>query len=98
MKNYLTASISVSAVQHNLQELRKIINTGVQLCPVVKDNCYGHGLSLLYPTLAKHADGFIVASPSEALEIRSYGYTGFILCLLSAYFDETYTRLLMFFF
>ncbi|MAW39366.1 MAG: alanine racemase [Kiritimatiellaceae bacterium] len=89
MKNYLTASISASAVQHNLQELRKKINPGVQLCPVVKDNCYGHGLNLLYPTLAKHADGFIVASPSEALEIRSYGYTGFILCLLSAYFDET---------
>ena len=26
---------------------------------------------------------------SEALEIRPYGYNGFILCLLSAYFDET---------
>ena len=89
MKNYLTASISASAVQHNLKQLRKRMNPSVQLCPVVKDNCYGHGLNLLYPTLAKHADGFIVASPSEALEIRSYGYNGFILCLLSAYFDET---------
>jgi alanine racemase len=89
MKNYLTASISASAVQHNLQELRKRLAPGVRLCPVVKDNCYGHGLDLLYPTLAAHADGFIVASPSEALEIRSFGYTGFILCLLSAYFDET---------
>ena len=55
MKNYLTASISASAVQHNLKQLRKRISLSVQLCPVVKDNCYGHGLNLLYPTFAKHA-------------------------------------------
>ena len=89
MKNYLTATLSASAVHHNLTALRQLIAPHVKLCPVVKDNCYGHNLKLLYPILAHHADGFIVASPSEALEIRHYGYTGFILCLLSAYFDET---------
>ena len=87
MKNYLTANISASAVKYNLSQLRKKLNSSVKLCPVVKDNCYGHGIKLLYPTLAEQCDGFIVASPSEALEIRSFGYDGFILCLLSAYFD-----------
>ena len=89
MKNYLTANISASAVKYNLSQLRKKLNSSIKLCPVVKDNCYGHGIELLYPTLAEQCDGFIVASPSEALEIRSFGYDGFILCLLSAYFDET---------
>ena len=61
MKNYLTANISASAVKYNLSQLRKKLNSSVKLCPVVKDNCYGHGIELLYPTLAEQCDGFIVA-------------------------------------
>ena len=51
MKNYLTASISVSAVRHNIALLREQIGSGVQLCPAVKDDCYGHGVDVLYPVL-----------------------------------------------
>ena len=88
MKNYLTATISASALRHNLTQLRVRLAPGVQLTPVVKDDCYGHGLKLIYPIMSELVDGFVVASPSEALELRAYGYEGFILCLLSAYFDE----------
>ena len=88
MKNYLTATISASALRHNLTQLRARLAPGVQLTPVVKDDCYGHGLKLIYPIMSELVDGFVVASPSEALELRAYGYEGFILCLLSAYFDE----------
>lgn len=88
MKNYLTASISVSAIRHNVAALRGLISSGVKLCPVVKDDCYGHGMELLYPILSELVDGFAVASPTEALALRGRGYNGFVLCFLSAYFDE----------
>lgn len=88
MKNYLTASISESAVRHNISELRKLIGPDVKLCPVVKDDCFGHGMDVLYPVLAELTDGFAVAAPLEALALRQKGYHGFILCFLSAYFDD----------
>ncbi|MDF7822536.1 alanine racemase [Pontiellaceae bacterium B12227] len=88
MKNYLTASISESAVRHNISVLRKRIGPDVKLCPVVKDDCFGHGMDILFPVLAECTDGFAVAAPMEALELRSKGYHGFILCFLSAYFDD----------
>lgn len=88
MKNYLTASISASAVRYNIARVRACIGSGVKLCPVVKDDCYGHGMDVLYPVLAGLVDGFAVASPHEALALRRRGYKGFVLCLLSAYFDE----------
>jgi len=88
MKNYLTASISASAVRHNIARIRAGIGPDVRLCPVVKDDCYGHGMDVLYPVLSNLVDGFAVASPHEALALRHRGYKGFVLCLLSAYFDE----------
>ncbi len=88
MKNYLTASISESAVRHNIAVLRSLVGENVKLCPVVKDDCFGHGMDVLYPVLAECADGFAVAAPLEALELRQKGYHGFILCFLSAYFDD----------
>jgi alanine racemase len=88
MKNYLTASISASAVRHNIAVLRRLIGPEVKLCPVVKDDCFGHGMDVLYPVLAGLVDGFAVASPLEALELRRKGFDGFILCFLSAYFDD----------
>ncbi|MDF7799137.1 alanine racemase [Pontiellaceae bacterium B1224] len=88
MKNYLTASISESAVRHNIAILRGLIGNDVKLCPVVKDDCFGHGMDILFPVLAELTDGFAVAAPMEALELRSKGYHGFILCFLSAYFDD----------
>ena len=88
MKNYLTASISESAVRHNIAELRRAIGPNVKLCPVVKDDCFGHGMDVLFPVLAECSDGFAVAAPLEALALRGKGYHGFILCFLSAYFDD----------
>lgn len=88
MKNYLTATISASAVRHNIRALRAIIGPAVKLCPVVKDDCYGHGMEVLFPVLSEIVDGFAVASPLEALRLRDKGYEGFVLCFLSAYFDD----------
>ena len=65
-----------------------MIGPDVKLCPVVKDDCFGHGMDALYPVLAEMTDGFAVAAPLEALALRLKGYHGFILCFLSAYFDD----------
>lgn len=88
MKNYLTASISASAVRNNLVALRGLLGPQTRLCPVVKDDCYGHGMDVLYPVLAPLVDGLAVASPTEAIGLRQRGFPGFILCFLSAYFDD----------
>ena len=88
MKNYLTANISTSAVRHNIAVLRTLSGPQVKLCAVVKDDCFGHGMDVLFPVLSKLVDGFAVASPIEALQLRGKGYKGFILCFLSAYFDD----------
>jgi alanine racemase len=92
MKNYLTASISASAVRHNITVLRELTGPEVKLCPVVKDDCFGHGMDVLYPVLSELTDGFAVAAPLEALELRRKGYHGFILCFLSAYFNDIWVR------
>lgn len=88
MKNYLTANISASAVRHNIALLRSLIDPRVKLCPVVKDDCYGHGMDVLFPILSELVDGLAVASPTEAIGLREKGYKGFVLCFLSAYFDD----------
>jgi len=88
MKNYLTASISESAVRHNIAVLRSLIDPKTKLCPVVKDDCFGHGMDVLFPLLSELTDGLAVAAPLEALALRKKGYEGFILCFLSAYFDD----------
>ncbi len=75
-------------MRHNIAVLRSVIGVDVKLCPVVKDDCFGHGMDVLYPVLADLVDGFAVASPLEALDLRNKGFEGFILCFLSAYFDD----------
>lgn len=65
-----------------------MIAPNVKLCPVVKDDCYGHGMEIIYPILSELVNGFAVASPTEALRLREMGCNGFVLCFLSAYFDD----------
>jgi alanine racemase len=88
MKKFLTATISASAIQHNMRLLRELVGPKVKICPVIKDDCYGHNMRLIYPLLRGYADGLCVASPHEALVLRDDGYTGFVLCFLSAYCDD----------
>ena len=79
----LTAEISASAVHANLKLLRKRLTPGVSLCPVVKADCYGHGLKTLLDVLAAEADCLAVASPQEALQLRQMNYTGDVLAFFS---------------
>jgi len=84
MESYLTAEISSQAVSHNLQLLRQRLSPGTRLCAVVKADCYGHSIKLLLPVISKHADYLAVATPEEAIYLRTLGHTGPILVFFSA--------------
>ncbi len=84
MENYLTARISASAVKSNLELLRSHLATGVKMCPVVKADCYGHGLEQLLPVISPYADALAVATPQEAVTLRRMGCDGEVLVFFSA--------------
>lgn len=66
------ALVDLDAVQHNLREVRRLVGPGPRIWPAVKANAYGHGAVPVTHALAQAgADGFCVATPEEALEIRS---------------------------
>ncbi len=65
-------------------QLRAFIGEGVKLYPVVKADCYGHGLGLLLDVIAESADGLCVSTPATAMRLRQLGYTGPILVFFSA--------------
>lgn len=84
MESYLTAELSASAVQANLDLLRRQLAPGTKICAVVKADCYGHGVRALLGLLAKEADCLAVATPEEAILLRRIGYERPILIFFSA--------------
>jgi alanine racemase len=84
MESYLTAEISASAIRANLGLLRQQLSPAVKLCAVVKADCYGHGLDVLLPVIARGADFLAVATAEEAIHLRRLGYDGPVLMLFSA--------------
>lgn len=84
MKKYITATVYESAVRHNLSLLREHIGSEVKLYPVVKSDCYGHGLELLLDIISEYADGLCVATPASAMRLRHLGYDGELLSFFSA--------------
>jgi alanine racemase len=64
--------------------LREQVPPTTKLCAVVKADCYGHGLKLLLETISSQADALGVATPEEAVRLRSLGYRGPVLSFFSA--------------
>ena len=88
MNTYVTAEISASAVAANTAWLRGLLAARAtagpkpKLCAVVKADALGHGVELLWPTLARLADWLAVATPAEAVRLRELGYDGPLLQFL----------------
>jgi alanine racemase len=78
------AVINLDAYRANLRLLADLAPTAALLA-VVKANAYGHGMAAC-ARAAREADAawLGVASVDEALELRSYGDTGPVLCWLNA--------------
>ena len=84
MDKLITATISEAVVRHNLMVLREQIGINVKLYPVVKADCYGHGIELLLDVIAEYADGLCVSTPATAMRLRKLNYDGPVLTFFSA--------------
>ncbi|HLC64008.1 MAG TPA: alanine racemase [Patescibacteria group bacterium] len=88
MNNPLTwVEISKSALNHNLQQFKKIIGPKVRLMAVVKSNAYGHGSAEISKLcdLSKEVEIICTVNLEEALALRKLGVKKPILVL--SYYD-----------
>jgi alanine racemase len=65
--------INATALEHNLQLFRDLLDRGTLLAAVVKANAYGHGIDQIAPLAVKTADWLAVHSATEARRIRGMG-------------------------
>jgi len=88
------AEIDLSAIQHNIRQLRSILGTGTRMMSVVKANAYGHGMvKVANAVLAAGADFLGVARYTEAMDLRRAGIRAPIL--IFGYTPPEFTRELM---
>lgn len=75
------AEVDLSALAHNLREVRRLVGRR-KIMAIVKANAYGHGMTpAARALLAAGADWLGVARGTEALELRSEGITAPLLVL-----------------
>lgn len=79
--NLNTLTIFPERLEHNFRVL-SLLQSDVQVVPVVKSNAYGHGIKMLAPLLNKYSAPFVcVDSLYEAYELEKHGYTKDILIM-----------------
>ncbi len=86
----IQATISASALQHNLAVVRQYAKTA-KVMAVIKANGYGHGLIHVAHAL-NSADAFATLNLSEAIDLREAGFEQTIL-LLEGAFDQEELRI-----
>jgi len=75
MNHHLTwVEISRANLSHNIKSFRELIGSGRILCPAVKGNAYGHGLTVCAPVMVEAgADWLGVNALFEAVELMESG-------------------------
>lgn len=74
--------VDLYAIEHNVEEIKKLLPSTTKIMAVVKANCYGHGDVEIAKILVKHEiDTFAVSSVDEAMNLRDVGIDGTILIL-----------------
>jgi len=77
--------INLDAIEHNILELKSYVRKDTKILAVVKADAYGHGSSMIAPTLlASGVDYLGVASIDEGMELRNNKFTCPILVLGAA--------------
>lgn len=83
------ATIDLSALAHNLSEVRRLIPSACRIFAVVKADAYGHGLIEVSRVLARHnVGGFAVATVQEAVLLRNAGIREPVLVMAGLLPDE----------
>ncbi len=76
------AEIDLSAIAHNVEQIRKVTTSNAKVCAVVKADGYGHGaVAVARTALQAGADRLAVAIVSEAVDLRKAGFRVPILVL-----------------
>lgn len=76
------ATVDLTALAHNLLQLRRIISPGSDLMAVVKANAYGHGATETAQALIRHGVvRLAVFSVQEGIALRQVGITASIVIL-----------------
>lgn len=75
------AAIDLSAIDHNLRQLKSCINDGVKAMAIVKADAYGHGSVPVAKHIENQVDYFGVATLDEAIVLRDAGIQKPILVL-----------------
>lgn len=74
--------IDLSAIRHNLQEIRRVTHPAASIMAVVKANAYGHGvLPVASIALANGANSLAIALPEEGVHLRQHGISAPILIM-----------------
>lgn len=77
--------INLDAIEKNILELKSFVRKDTKILAVVKADAYGHGSSMIAPTLlASGVDYLGVASIDEGMELRNNKFTCPILVLGAA--------------
>lgn len=97
MKKYSRAKavVSLDAIAHNFQEMKKNIAEGTKMIAVIKADGYGHG-AVAVAHLVQDYDyiwGFATATAEEALQLRKAGVTKPVL-ILGIVFGESFEDLI----
>ena len=83
--------IEIDADQYvnNIRAMQHIVGANTKICVVIKADCYGHGTSLLIPSIIKEGISSIgFASNEEARVARALGFKGKLLRLRTATVEE----------
>lgn len=86
MARNIVATVSQTALRHNLQHIRNLAPTS-KIMAMVKANAYGHGLMTVATTL-QEADALGVASIEEALLIRKMGIQTDVVLMEGVFREE----------
>lgn len=63
--------INLSNIEHNLNQIKTILNPSVEIMAVVKADAYGHGAAMVAKTLSASGVGyFAVAAVDEGIQLR----------------------------
>lgn len=97
MKKYdrIKAVVSLDAIAHNFEEMRKNIKDDTKIIAVIKADGYGHGAEAIAALIHEYDYiwGFAVATPEEALRLRSFGVRKPVL-ILGIVFEEYFPELI----
>jgi len=81
--------IAPDIIANNLIAAREYLAPHTRFCAVLKADAYGHGIDIVLPALMQNGVDFIgITSNNEAGRARACGYTGRIMRLRTAVFEE----------